>query len=105
MVVAQFTGCSLQNDYTMWQKYVGGTDWVPVTGGSDYVSVSPNDLGWTVSAKVVSYPCCKQCSFATGQRVRYWSRRSSVGSNQALRSTITNSNSNFGGVAALADGI
>ena len=35
-------GCSLQNDYSVWQKYVGGLGCQ--LRGSDYVGVSPNDL-------------------------------------------------------------
>ena len=102
MVVAQFTGCSLQNDYSVWQKYVGGT-WVPVTSGSDYVGVSPNDLRMdpqqrSFHIRGVNNAVLQLVSvFAIGQGVHQWAA-------SGAEITTTNSNSNFGGVAALADG-
>ena len=102
MVVAQLTGVSLQNDYSCWQKY-NGTDWVTVTSGADYVNTSPDDIRMDPTKRSFHIRAVNQSIlqlvsvFAIGQGVHFWAK-------SAGELTITNSNSNFGSVAALAEG-
>lgn len=102
MVVAQFTGVSLQNDYTCWQKY-DGSGWVPVASGQEYISLSPNDIRMnpdlrSFHIRAVNRAILQLVSvFAIGQGCHFWTK-------SAGELTITNSNSNFGSVAALSEG-
>jgi hypothetical protein len=102
MVVAQLTGVSLQNDYSCWQKY-NGTDWVGVSSGADYVNTSPDDIRMDPDRRSFHIRAVNQAIlqlvsvFAIGQGVHFWTK-------SAGELTITNSNSNFGSVAALAEG-
>ena len=102
MVVAQLTGVSLQNDYSCWQKY-DGTNWVTVTSGADYVNTSPDDIRMDPTKRSFHIRAVNQSVlqlvsvFAIGQGVHFWTQ-------SAGELTITNSNSNFGSVAALAEG-
>lgn len=104
MVVAQFTGVSLQKDLSCWQRYLTGSNtWGSFTTYSQYISESPNNVRMnpdrlsahirTRNGAVVQAVSV----FAIGQGVHHWAESGS-------EVTITNSNSNFGGVAALADG-
>jgi hypothetical protein len=102
MVVAQLTGVSLQNDYSCWQKY-NGTDWVTVASGDDYINTSPDDIRMdpdkrSFHIRAVNRSILQLVSvFAIGQGVHFWTK-------SAGELTITNSNSNFGSVAALSEG-
>ena len=102
MVVAQLTGVSLQNDYSCWQKYNGST-WVSIASGADYVGTSPDDIRMdptkrSFHIRAVNESILQLVSvFAIGQGVHFWAK-------SAGELTITNSNSNFGQVAALAEG-
>ena len=43
MVVAQFTGVSLQNDYTSWEQYSTGS-WGAVSNFTAYKNADPDDI-------------------------------------------------------------
>ena len=107
MVVAQFTGVSLQKDMRCWQEFSGGT-WSAIGASpdddySDYIAEAPNDLRMnperlSFHVRAVNNAVIQEVSvFAIGQGVHHW-----VESGGEL--TVTNSNSNFGGVASIADG-
>ena len=105
MVVAQFTGVSLQNDYTCWQQYSSGSggSWSPVTSFNNYVDLDPDDLRQdpqqrSFHVRAVNEALIQEVSvFAIGQAIHHWAQSGS-------QLTITNSNSNFGGCSALAEG-
>ena len=102
MVVAQFTGVSLQNDYERWQKYVSGA-WTQVLSFNDYVGVSPDSLRQdpkqrSFHVRAVNTALIQEVSvFAIGQGIHHLAE-------SGAQLTITNSNSNFGGCSALAKG-
>ena len=103
MVVAQFTGVSLQKDLSMWQVYTGNT-WSNFTGTYDqFIAQDPNNIRMNparVSAHVraINNAVIQEVSvFAIGHGVHHWAQSGG-------ELTVTNSNSNFGGVAALAEG-
>ena len=102
MVVAQFTGVSLQNDYERWQKYSGG-NWTQVVSFNDYIGVKPNNLRQdptqrSFHVRAVNEALIQEVSvFAIGQGIHHWAQSGG-------QLTITNSNSNFGGCSALAEG-
>lgn len=102
MVVAQFTGVSLQNDYSTWQKY-DGTNWVSVSSGSEYTNVKPDNIRMdpaqrSFHIRAVNNSILQLVSvFAIGQGCHNWVR-------DGAELTVTNSNGNFGAVAALAEG-
>ena len=110
MVIAQYTGVSLQTDYvlanrgTCWELYNEGTDtWGNITSFADYrnadpnnVRMNPNRLSFHIRA--VNRAVIQEVSvFAIGQGVHH-----KVESGAEI--TVTNSNSNFGGCAAIAEG-
>ena len=105
MVVAQFTGVSLQNDYSTWQKYSTGSggNWVPVTSFTDYTDRDPDNLRLdpqqrSFHIRAVNEALIQEVSvFAIGQAIHHWAQ-------SGAQLTITNSNSNFGGCSALAEG-
>lgn len=105
MVVAQFTGVSLQKDLSCWQKYNTGTKtWGnTVTTYSSYISLDPNNLRMDPSkrsfhTRAINGAFIQTVSvFAIGQGINHW-----VKSGGEI--SITNSNSSFGGCAALAQG-
>ena len=105
MVVAQFTGVSLQNDYARWQKYStsGGGTWVPVTSFIDYTDLDPDNLRMdpnqrSFHVRAVNEALIQEVSvFAIGQSIHHYAQ-------SGAQLTITNSNSNFGGCSALAEG-
>ena len=105
MVVAQFTGVSLQNDYARWQKYsvTDGGSWVPVTSFIDYTGLDPDNLRMdpaqrSFHVRAVNEALIQEVSvFAIGQGIHHWAQ-------SGAQLTITNSNSNFGGCSALAEG-
>ena len=101
-VIAQYTGVSLQKDITCWQIYAGGV-WGPVDTYEDFINANPDNLRMdptrrSFHVRAVNNAVIQEVSvFAIGQGVHHW-----VQSGGQL--TTTNSNSNFGGVAALAEG-
>ncbi len=101
-VIAQYTAISLQKDMTCWEIYSGGT-WGVVNSYDDYINASPNDLRMKTDRRnfhirAVNDAIIQEVSvFAIGQAVHHW-----VESGASI--TTTNSNSNFGGVAALGEG-
>ena len=104
LVTAQFTGVSLQRDINAWQKYIGATDtWGKLDSYEEYITKSPDDLrmrpGWTsFHVRAINNAVIQEVSvFAIGQGVHHWVESGG-------ECTITNSNSNFGGTAALAEG-
>lgn len=106
LVLAQFTGVSLQRDLTCWQKYVGNQSppWgAYFTNYADYIATDPDDvrmdpLRRSFHIRAVNNAVIQEVSvFAIGQGIHHWCQSGSD-------VTITNSNSNFGGCAALAEG-
>ncbi len=101
-VIAQYTAISLQKDMTCWEIYSGGV-WGPVNNYDDYINASPNDLRMKTDRRnfhirAVNDAIIQEVSvFAIGQAVHHW-----VESGASI--TTTNSNSNFGLVAALGEG-
>lgn len=105
-VVAQFTGVSLQKDLTCWQAYNAATDsWDQLTSvdftkyrdtDPDNVRMDPNRRSFHIRARHDAI--IQEVSvFAIGQGIHHWVQ-------EGGEITITNSNSNFGGCAALAEG-
>lgn len=104
LVTAQFTGVSLQRDLYCWQRYsAGSNEWVPVTSYTSYVITDPDDLRMNPDRKsfhirAINGAFIQEVSvFAIGQGVHHWSTSGG-------EISITNSNSSFGGCAALAEG-
>ena len=106
MVLAQFTGVSLQRDLNCWQKYVSTQS--PQWGGyfanyADYISSDPDDVRMhpgrrSFHIRAINDAIMQEVSvFAIGQGIHHWTQSGG-------ELTITNSNSNFGGCAALAEG-
>ena len=102
MVVAQYTGVSLQRDLRAWQKYVAG-NWVTFTDYNDLIATDPDDVrsnpGWrSFHVRTSNGSVIQEVSvFAIGQQIHHLAESGS-------QITITNSNSNFGGCSALAIG-
>ena len=102
MVIAQYTGVSLQNDYTSWELF-NGTDWVSVTNFTQYQNADPDNIRMkpdrrSFHIRAVNRAIIQEVSvFAIGQGVHHWTQSGG-------ELTITNSNSNFGGCAALSEG-
>jgi len=102
IVLAQFTAVSLQRDLSCWQKYSGGawgsfTDYADlISTGPDSVRMNPNRRSFHIRA--VNNAVIQEVSvFAIGQGVHHWTQNGG-------EITITNSNSNFGGCAAISEG-
>ena len=101
MVIAQFTGVSLQKDLNCWQEYNGNswqntlTDYV-----NDYIKGDPNNIRMdpfqrSFHIRAVNDSIIQEVSvFAIGQGVHHWTETGG-------ELTITNSNSNFGGCSGL----
>lgn len=102
MVIAQFTGVSLQRDLNCWQKYSGGS-WGAFANYAEYISSSPDNVRMnparrSVHIRAVNRAVIQEVSvFAIGQGVHHWTQAGG-------EITITNSNSNFGGCAAISEG-
>ena len=102
IVVAQFTGASLQNDYKCWQKY-NGSSWVTVADTTEFLSLDPDDIRMdprqrSFHVRAVNEAVIQEVSvFAIGQGIHHWAET-------GAQLTVTNSNSNFGGCAGLAEG-
>lgn len=106
IVLAQFTGVSLQRDLSCWQKYLSNQS--PQWGNyfanyADYISTDPDDVRMhpnrrSFHIRAVNDAIMQEVSvFAIGQGIHHWTQSGG-------ELTITNSNSNFGGCAALAEG-
>jgi len=110
MVVAQYTAIALQRDMRCWERYVSGA-WQQITADSGnphdnystYIAEQPDNLRQNTSRRTFHIRCVNKSIiqevsvFAIGQSVHHW-----VESGGEL--TVTNSNSNFGGCASLAEG-
>ena len=104
MVIAQYTGVSLQKDMTSWQFYTGG-NWSNYSQSNyaNYISESPDNVRMDPDRKSFHIRCINRSIiqevsvFAIGFGIHHW-----VQSGGEL--TCTNSNSNFGGCASLAEG-
>ena len=102
MVVAQYTGVSLQKDMNAWEKFDAGS-WVAVVDYDDYIAQDPDNVrmkpSWrSFHIRAINNAIIQEVSvFAIGQGIHHW-----VDNGGEL--TVTNSNSNFGGCAALAEG-
>ncbi len=102
MVVSQYTGVSLQRDLRAWQKYVAG-NWTAFTDYNDLITTDPDNVrshpDWrSFHVRTSNGSVIQEVSvFAIGQQIHHLAESGS-------QITITNSNSNFGGCAALAVG-
>ena len=102
MVVAQYTGVSLQRDLDNWQKYSGDT-WGTFSNYDDLIATNPNNVRFdperrSYHVRTSNNAIIQEVSvFAIGQSIHHLAESGS-------QITITNSNSNFGGCASLADG-
>ena len=106
MVLAQFTGVSLQRDLSCWQKYAANQSpqWgTYFSNYGDYINTDPDDVRMHPSRRsfhirAINDAIMQEVSvFAIGQGIHHWTQSGG-------ELTITNSNSNFGGCAALAEG-
>jgi hypothetical protein len=105
MVTAQFTGVSLQRDLSCWQKYNSGPKtWTNTIPNYDaYIALDPNNVRMDPTKRnfhirAVNEAFIQEVSvFAIGQGIHHWVKSGGEVS-------ITNSNSSFGGCAALAEG-
>jgi len=105
IVTAQFTGVSIQKDLTCWQRYnTGPKTWTnTITNYSTYISLDPNNvrmdpLKKSFHIKASNGAFIQEVSvFAIGQGIHHWAKSGG-------EISITNSNSSFGGCAALAEG-
>jgi hypothetical protein len=101
MVCANFTGVSLQKDMDCWQRYSGGT-WTTATY-EQYISTDPDDIRMNparVSRHIsaINDAFIQEVSvFAIGQGVHHFT-------DLGGEITVTNSNSSFGGCAAISKG-
>jgi hypothetical protein len=102
IVLAQFTAVSLQRDLSCWEKYSTGS-WGAFADYDDYISTSPDNVRMdpnrrSFHIRAVNQAVIQEVSvFAIGQGVHHWTQNGG-------EITITNSNSNFGGCAAISEG-
>ena len=104
MVVAQYTAISMQKDMRCWQRYKSGA-WSTINQSDydKYIDETPDNVRMDPRYRSIHIRCVNRAIiqevsvFAIGQGVHH-----AVSSGGEL--TVTNSNSNFGGVCALADG-
>ena len=107
MVTAQYTAISMQKDMRCWQRYTGGA-WADISATAagnydDYIDESPDSVRMDPNKRSFHVRCVNRAIiqevsvFAIGQGIHHW-----VESGGEL--TVTNSNSNFGGCASLAEG-
>ena len=105
LVTAQFTGVSLQKDLYCWQRYNTSTKvWEnTIINYGTYISLDPNNLRMDPTRRshhirAINGAFIQEVSvFAIGHGVHHWVK----GGGEI---SITNSNSSFGGCAALAEG-
>ena len=108
MVCANFTGVSLQKDMRCWEKYVS-PNWVSIStstasaGYTDYINGDPDNIRMDPNRRsrhisAVNNAVIQEVSvFAIGQGVHHFT-------DTGGEISITNSNSNFGGCAAISKG-
>ena len=104
MVVAQYTAISMQKDMRCWQRYKSGS-WTTINQSDydKYIEETPDNVRMDPRYRSCHIRCVNRSIiqevsvFAIGQGVHH-----AVESGGEL--TVTNSNSNFGGVCALAEG-
>ena len=102
VVIAQFTGVSLQTDLSCWEQYVGGT-WTQAATYANLINADPDDIRMNPNRRsfhirALNDAVIQEVSvFAIGQGIHHWTESGG-------ELTITNSNSNFGGCAALSEG-
>jgi hypothetical protein len=103
VVTAQFTGVSLQRDLSCWQKFTsGGSGWGAFANYADYIATDPDNVRMnpdrrSYHIRAVGNSIIQEVSvFAIGQGIHHWVQKGG-------EITLTNSNSNFGGCAALAE--
>ena len=104
VVIAQYTGVSLQRDMTSWEIYNNLTKrWEDTPTYEQYINADPNDLRHkperrSYHIRAVNKAVIQEVSvFAIGQAIHH-----AVESGGEI--TVTNSNSNWGGCASLATG-
>ena len=104
LVTAQFTGVSLQRDQNAFQIYIEAVDgWREPKNYQEVIDTDPNNVRMKPEwghfhIRASNRAVIQEVSvFAIGQNVHHWTRSGG-------EITITNSNSNFGGVAALSEG-
>ena len=104
LVTAQFTGVSLQTDVNAYEIYVESSDgWRDPKNYQEVIDTDPNNVRirpkWGhFHIRAINNAVIQEVSvFAIGQAVHHWTRSGG-------EITITNSNSNFGQVAALSEG-
>ena len=101
MVCANFTGVSLQKDMSCWQRYSGGS-WT-TTNYAQYISTSPDNIRMNPARlsrhiTAINDAFIQEVSvFAIGHGIHHFTDRGG-------EITVTNSNSSFGGNAALSKG-
>ena len=99
MVVAQYTGVSLQKDLSCWQRYSGGT-WGAFSSYAEYISTDPNNVRANPNRRSHHIRATNDAViqvvsvFAIGQAIHHLAE-------SGAQITITNSNSNFGAAALL----
>ena len=104
MVIAQYTAISLQKDMRCWQRYRSGA-WSTINQSDydQYINETPDNVRMDPRYRSVHIRCVNRSIiqevsvFAIGQGIHH-----AVESGGEL--TVTNSNSNFGGCASLAEG-
>jgi len=106
LVTAQFTGVSLQKDPYCWEKYNPvSNSWQALSGifYDEYIQLDPNDVRMNPNRisfhiRAINGAFIQEVSiFAIGQGIHHWAKNGG-------ELSITNSNSSFGGCAALAEG-
>ena len=104
VVIAQYTGVSLQRDMTSWELYNNSSkSWRSTPTYDQYINADPNDLRHdpkrrSYHIRAVNKAVIQEVSvFAIGQAIHH-----AVESGGEI--TVTNSNSNWGGCASLATG-
>lgn len=101
MVCANFTGVSLQKDMNCWQRYAGNA-WTSTTY-DQYITASPNDIRMNPTRmsrhiSAINDAFIQEVSvFAIGQGIHHFT-------DLGGEITVTNSNSSFGGCAAISKG-
>lgn len=105
IVTAQFTGVSLQKDLSCWQRYnTGPKTWTNnIPDYSTYIFLDPNNVRMdpakrSFHIRAINNAFIQEVSvFAIGQGIHHWAKAGG-------ELSITNSNSSFGGCAAVAEG-
>jgi hypothetical protein len=101
MVCANFTGVSLQKDMSSWQRYVNG-NWTTTTY-AQYIATDPDSIRMNPARLSRHISAINNCFiqevsvFAIGQGVHHFT-------DSGGEITVTNSNSSFGGCAAVSRG-